>query len=50
MTQEEYTRMEREFYGELSNLIFEEQEAFALYMIEQADMSYPYDNDDDLPF
>jgi len=49
MTQDEYTRMEREFYQELSDFIFEEQEAFALWMIEQADMTYPCD-DDDLPF
>jgi hypothetical protein len=49
MTQEEYTKMEREFYQELSDFIFEEQEAFALWMIEQADMTYPRE-DDDLPF
>ena len=49
MTQEEYSAMEREFYQELSDLIFKEQEAFALWMQEQAD-AYPCDNDDDLPF
>ena len=49
MTQEEYSAMEREFYQDLSDLISQEQTAFALWMIEQADMSYPRE-DDDLPF
>jgi hypothetical protein len=48
MTQEEYTKMEAEFYQELSDFIFEEQEAFALWMLNNADMTYPCD--DDLPF
>ena len=50
MTQEEYSQMEREFYQDLSDLIFEEQEAFALWMIEQVDMTYPREDDDELPF
>jgi hypothetical protein len=49
MTQDKYTAMEREFYQELSDLIYKEQEDFALYMMEQVDMTYPRE-DDDLPF
>jgi|LakMenE18May11ns_1017448.scaffolds.fasta_scaffold9946718_4 hypothetical protein len=50
MTQDEYTRMESEFYQELSDFISKEQEAFALWMLNNADMTYPREDDDDLPF
>jgi hypothetical protein len=46
MTQEEYTKMEGEY---ISDLISQEQRAFALWMMEQVDMTYPRE-DDDLPF
>lgn len=50
MTQEEYTKMEAEFYQDISDLIFAEQEAFARWMMECVDMTYPREDDDDLPF
>lgn len=49
MTQDEYTRMEAEFYQDLSDFINKEQEAFALWMLNNVDMTYPRE-DDDLPF